>query len=320
MTLSTISLTMSTIMTDLDRRAAQLRRFSRFYTKELNLLDAGLLHSRFSLAEARVLYELAHADGISARQLCGRIGMDAGYASRILARFARERLISRTPSATDRRLAHVALTEKGRREFAVLDRRSHQEARAKLGRLPAESQREVVQSLEIAERLLGGAAAPPAFVLRAPQPGDMGWVISRHGALYAQEYNWDISFEALVAGIVADFMKSCDPARERCWIAEREGERAGCIFLVRKSDKVAKLRLLLVEPEARGTGLGRRLVTECLAFAREAGYAKVTLWTNSILHAARRIYEQAGFRLVQEEKHHSFGHDLVGQNWELALK
>jgi DNA-binding MarR family transcriptional regulator/N-acetylglutamate synthase-like GNAT family acetyltransferase len=307
-------------MEGLDRRAEQLRCFSRFYTRELGLLDAGLLESRFSLTEARILYEIAHADGVTAGELCSSLRMDAGYVSRILARFSRERLLSRRPSEADRRRLILALTPKGRAEFAVLDRRSHQEARAKLGRLPEREQQDLVESLERVERLLGEVTPTPApCILRPHQPGDMGWVISRHGALYAREYDWDISFETLVAGIVTDFLRSHDPRREHCWIAERNGERAGCIFLVRQSDKVAKLRLLLVEPEVRGCGLGRRLVTECLGFASQAGYQKVTLWTNSVLHAARRIYEQAGFGLVKEEQHHSFGKDLVGQNWEVAL-
>jgi DNA-binding MarR family transcriptional regulator/N-acetylglutamate synthase-like GNAT family acetyltransferase len=308
-------------MDSLDHRAGQLRRFSRFYTRELGLLTAGLLESRFSLTEARILYEIAHSRGTTARELCTDLGLDAGYVSRILARFAAERLVVRTPSDADRRRLILSLTDKGRAEFAVLDGRSHQEARAKLGRLAEAGQQELVAALDRVETLLAGThdAPPTPFILRPHQPGDMGWVISRHGALYAAEYGWDISFEALVAGIVAEFMSHYDPTRERCWIAERNGERAGSVFLVRQSDKVAKLRLLLVEPEARGSGLGRCLVTECLRFAGLAGYQKVTLWTNSVLHAARRIYEDAGFRLVKEENHHSFGKDLVGQNWELRL-
>lgn len=309
-------------MEGLDDRAEQLRRFSRFYTREIGLLNAGLLESRFSLTEARVLYEIAHARGVAAQELCEALGLDPGYVSRIVARFLQEDLVSRQPSDADRRRLLLSLTAKGREEFAVLDSRSHEEARGKIGKLPEDEQRELVRSLESVERLLGGASGPPAapYILRPHQPGDMGWVISRHGALYAQEYGWDISFETLVAGIVAAFMRRYDPQRDRCWIAERNGERAGCIFLVRQSDRVAKLRLLLVEPEARGSGLGRHLVTECLRFAEQAGYAKVTLWTNSVLHAARRIYEQAGFRLMKEEQHHSFGKDLVGQNWDLALR
>ena len=308
-------------MQDLDHRAEQLRRFSRFYTRELGLLTAGLLESRFSLTEARVLYELAHTNGLTAQQLCDGLGLDAGYVSRILARFAGRRLVSRTPSETDRRRIILNLTARGRSEFGTLDRRSHEEARIKLGRLSGPDQLELVQSLDRVERLLGGPqpGPPEQYILRTHEPGDMGWVISRHGALYTQEYGWDISFETLVAGIVARFMERFDPARERCWIAERNGERAGCIFLVSQSATVAKLRLLLVEPEARGCGLGRGLVTECIRFASEAGYRKVTLWTNDILHAARRLYQDAGFRLVKEDRHHSFGKDLLGQHWELNL-
>ncbi len=308
-------------MDDLDHRAEQLRRFSRFYTTEIGLLNSGLLQSRFSLIEARILYEIAHARALTAQQLCETLALDPGYASRILAQFSKQKLISRAPSAADGRRLLLSLTEKGRAEFATLDLRSHEEARSKLGRLTEQQQQELIGSLERVETLLGNAASAPkaSYVLRPHQPGDMGWVISRHGALYAQEYGWDISFETLVAGIVADFMKQHDPARERCWIAERNGERAGCVFLVRKSDKVARLRLLLVEPEARGAGLGRQLVVECISFAAQAGYEKITLWTNGVLHSARRIYERSGFRLVNEEKHHSFGKDLVGQTWELGL-
>jgi DNA-binding MarR family transcriptional regulator/N-acetylglutamate synthase-like GNAT family acetyltransferase len=305
----------------LDQRAGAVRRFNRFYTREIGVLNEGLLDSRLSLAEARVLYELAHGSGATANQLCGGLGLDAGYASRIVAGLRQRGLVSRSRSETDRRQFFLALTAAGKREFAELDRRSNREVRAKLEKLSEDAQEELLRSMERVERLLGWSPeAGGAYILRGSRPGDFGWVVARHGALYAQEYGWDETFEGLVAEIVGQFAGKRDDARERCWIAEKDGARAGCIFLVRKTMTVGKLRLLLVEPWARGSGLGRRLVRECLRFARQAGYRKVTLWTNSVLHAARHIYERNGFQLVKEEKHHSFGKDLVGQNWDLDLK
>jgi DNA-binding MarR family transcriptional regulator/N-acetylglutamate synthase-like GNAT family acetyltransferase len=307
-------------MDDLDRRTEQVRRFNRLYTKEIGVLTDGLLHSPFSLTEARVLYEIAHLRGPTANRLCQGLGLDAGYVSRIVAGFRERGLVSRDVAQADRRQHILSLTPQGRSEFAALDQRSHEETRAKLGQLAVADQEELIQSLERVETLLGKRATETApFVLRPHRAGDLGWVVERHGALYAQEYGWDNSFEALVAEIAAQFVRNFDPQREACWIAERNGGRAGSVFLVHKTDEVAQLRLLLVEPSARGLGLGRHLVKECERFAREAGYRKITLWTNSILHAARRIYEETGFRLVEEKPHHSFGKDLVGQTWELSI-
>jgi DNA-binding MarR family transcriptional regulator/GNAT superfamily N-acetyltransferase len=303
-----------------DARVAAVRGFNRFYTQRIGVLSEGLLKSRFSLTEARVLYELAHRERPTATALRGDLGLDAGYLSRILRRFEQEGLLTRTPSKDDGRQSLLALTAKGRAAFAPLDARSRQEIGALINSLGQSEQARLVTAMTTIERLLG--APPPngaPYVLRPHQPGDMGWVVYRHGLLYAQEYGWDERFEALVAEIVAKFIADFDPKKEHCWIAERDGEIVGSVFLVKKSKTVARLRLLLVEPSARGLGLGSRLVEECLRFARQAGYRKITLWTNDILHAARHIYVKAGFRKVGSERHHSFGHHLVGETWELEL-
>jgi DNA-binding MarR family transcriptional regulator/GNAT superfamily N-acetyltransferase len=303
-----------------EQRIAAVRRFTRFYTKQIGVLREGLHDSPFSLTQARVLYELANRAAPTAAEIARDLGLDPGYLSRILRAFGQRGLIARTPSDKDGRQSHLSLTPAGRQAFAPLDRGSHDEVAAMLGRLGDGGQARLIEAMVAVERLLGErpADAPP-YLLRPHQPGDMGWVVSRHGALYAQEYNWDMEFEALVAEIVAAFIRNFDPRRERCWIAEIDGAPVGSVFLVKQSEEVGKLRLLLVEPQARGLGIGARLVAECIRFARSCGYRTLTLWTNDVLVAARRIYERAGFRLVEEEKHHSFGHDLVGQNWELAL-
>jgi DNA-binding MarR family transcriptional regulator/GNAT superfamily N-acetyltransferase len=301
-------------------RVDVVRRFNRFYTRRIGALRAGLLDSPFSLAEARVLYELAHRERPNAAGLAKDLGLDAGYLSRLLRGLERRRLIRRERSESDGRQSLLSLTAEGHRTFATLDTRSSAEVRAILAKLSDPGQRRLVEAMRDVERLLDGAPEPKVpYLLRPHRPGDMGWVVHRHGALYAQEYGWDERFEALVASIVAKFIDHFDPQRERCWIAEREGEIVGAVFLVSKSPTVAQLRLLYVEPAARGLGIGKRLVDECERFAREKGYRKIVLWTNSILHAARRIYEAAGYRLVKEEPHHSFGHRLVGQTWELKL-
>jgi DNA-binding MarR family transcriptional regulator/N-acetylglutamate synthase-like GNAT family acetyltransferase len=301
-------------------RIAAVRRFTRFYTGRIGVLREGLHDSPFSLTQSRVLYELANRVAPTAAALARDLGLDAGYLSRILRAFAHRGLIARTPSDTDGRQSHLSLTPAGRQAFAPLDRGSHDEVAAMLAPLAEGGQARLAEAMAAIEQLLGArpADAPP-YLLRPHQPGDMGWVVSRHGALYAEEYSWTIAFEALVAEIVAAFIRNFDARRERCWIAELDGAPVGSVFLVKQSDDVGKLRLLLVEPTARGRGIGERLVAECIRGARQCGYRTLTLWTNDILVAARRIYEKAGFRLVEEEKHHSFGHDLVGQNWELGL-
>jgi len=310
-------------ITDTDPTTA-VRRFNRFYTRQIGLLDEGLLDSSFSLTEVRLLYEIAHHAGVTATELREFLGLDAGYLSRTLRGLRKQGLVSARAPAADRRQRQLTLTERGRRAFDALDARSTEQIGAILARLSRPERRELVEAMHGIEGLLGRTAAASEIatsgvVLREPLPGELGWVVKRHGELYAAEYGWDAEFEGLVAGIVGRFVAERDPRVERCWIAELRGEAAGSVFLVKGSATVARLRLLLVEPWARGHGVGTRLVDECLRFARAAGYAKVTLWTNDVLHAARRIYEKAGFRLVEEKRHHSFGHDLVGQTWDLDL-
>ncbi len=303
-----------------EQETAAVRRFTRFYTRQIGLLNDGLLKSPYSLAESRVLYEVANRDEVAASDLTRDLGLDAGYLSRMLRGFEDRGLIARSPSQTDARRQMLTLTEAGRDAFADLNKASADQVEAMLAAIPVAERRKLLSSMATIERLLGNGETPPEpIILRPHKPGDMGWVVHRHGALYAREYGWDETFEPMVADVVASFIRNFDPKRERCWIAERGGEILGSIFLVRQDDETAKLRLLYVEPEARGTGLGRRLVSECLAFARSAGYRKVVLWTNDCLDAARKIYLDEGFRLVEEEKHHSFGKDLVGQNWELEI-
>ena len=306
--------------TDLDDRIASVRRFNRFYTQQIGVLREGYLDSSFSLAEVRVLYELAHREKTTASELARELGLDAGYLSRILHGFKKRELIDRKPSEVDGRQNLLWLTEHGRDVFAPLHERSHEDIGAMLGPLSAAQQSRLVDAMATIESLLGARPEPKLpYMLRPHHPGDMGWVVHLHGALYAQEYGWDEQFEALVASIVAKFIQHYDPKRERCWIAEMNGEIVGSVFLVRQSETVAKLRLLLVEPKARGLGIGERLVDECIRFARLAGYRKIKLWTNSVLVAARHIYGKAGFRLVDEDPHHSFGHDLIGETWEMKL-
>jgi DNA-binding MarR family transcriptional regulator/GNAT superfamily N-acetyltransferase len=306
--------------TDLSSPIETVRRFNRFYTRQIGVLHEKLLRSPFSLAEARVIYELAHREKTTATELGNELGLDAGYLSRIVRDFKERGLIDKQPSETDGRQSRLWLTEAGQAAFANLNARSHQEIEAMLQELSVEDQNRLIEAMFTIEGLLGVQPEPKVpYILRPHQPGDMGWVVYRHGLLYAEEYGWDERFEALVASIVAEFIQNFDPKRERCWIAERDSQNVGSVFLVKQSDTVAKLRLLLVEPKARGLGIGSRLVSECIRFARQAGYQKITLWTNSVLLAARYIYERAGFQLVREEPHHSFGHDLVGETWELTL-
>ena len=306
---------------DLETRIDAVRHFNRFFTRRIGALREGLLHSRYSLTEARILFEIAHGDAlVSASDLSRELGLDPGYLSRILARLERQGLIEKIPSESDARRRLLSLTPAGKDAFSLLDNRSREEVAEMLGELSEGDQRRLLEAMLTIESVLEkGFKFSEPFFLRQHEPGDMGWVVHRHGVLYAQEYGWDERFEALVAQIVADFVSNYDPAKERCWIAEMNGEIVGCVFLVKASDTVAKLRLLLVEPKARGLGLGTRLVEECIRYARSRGYKTLTLWTNSVLDAARHIYQEQGFELVEEEEHHSFGHDLVGQNWELTL-
>jgi DNA-binding MarR family transcriptional regulator/N-acetylglutamate synthase-like GNAT family acetyltransferase len=304
----------------LDRRIAAVRRFNRFYTRQIGVLEEHLARSPFSLAEARVLYEIAHHPDITAKTLGAELGLDRGYLSRIVARLGRRGLLARRRSQIDARRAHLALTARGRTAFAGLDAASQRDTGALLARLAPGAQARLVGAMRTIETLLEGRpAARAGYVLRDSRPGDMGWVVERHGALYAAEYGWGVKFEALVAEIVARFVQHQNAKRERCWIAERDGERVGCVFLVRKAPMVAQLRLLLVEPAARGLGLGKRLVDECTRFARRAGYRKIVLWTNRVLDAARHIYQAAGYRLVKEEREDDLGTDPIFEVWELTL-
>ncbi|TPI33870.1 MarR family transcriptional regulator [Mesorhizobium sp. B3-2-1] len=301
-------------------RIDAVRAFNRFYTRQIGVLDEGWLKSTFSLTEARVLYELAHRDGLVASDLVRDLGLDPGYVSRLLKKFEERGLVEREATEADARRASIALTPAGREAFAPLNQDSHDQVRALLGRLAPVDQDRLVKAMRIVQDLLGDRPEPKVpYILRPLQVGDIGWVTRRQGMLYAQDYGWDETYEALVAEILGEFVKNFDPKWERGWIAEREGEVVGSVFVVRKSDQVAKLRLLYVEPSARRLGIGKRLVEECIGFARARGYKTLTLWTNDILTAARHIYQAAGFKLIEEEPHHSFGKDLVGQNWDLDL-
>lgn len=297
-----------------------VRQFNRFFTRQIGVLREGLLHSPYSLTEARLIFELAHHPNLTASNLGNELGLDAGYLSRILTKLEQQNLIEKTRSDDDGRQRLINLTAAGQAAFALLDSRSNDEVAEMLGELSERDRLRLSEAMHTIEEILdrGFKYAEP-FYLRHHEAGDIGWVIYQHGLLYHQEYGWDESFEALVAKICADFITNYDPAKERCWIAEMQSERVGSIFCVNAGDNIAKLRLLLVDPKARGLGLGTRLVKEGIRFARRVGYNKVTLWTNDILLAARQIYEQLGFHLVEEEHHHSFGHDLVGQTWELPL-
>ena len=297
-----------------------VRHFNRFYTRRIGILNEAILGSEFSLPEMRVLWEVAHQDDITASQIESRLGMDRGYVSRILRGFRERGLVKTEASSTDGRIRHLKLTNRGLHAMLPLERKSSAEVNAIIGKLPAGRRDRLVAAMRTIEALLEPQAGESwPYVLRDPKVGDFGWVIHRHGVLYAQEYDWDASFEALVAEIVAKFIRDFKPRREHCWIAESEGEIVGCVFLVERSAHVAQLRLLLVEPSARGMGVGSTLVNECIRFARNAHYRKVMLWTNSVLHAARHIYQRAGFKLAREHKHHSFGHDLGGQTFSLRL-
>lgn len=313
-----------------EQHVQSMRRFNRFYTRQIGLLDDGLLNSPFSLTEVRTLYELAHREQSTAVELRTELGLDAGYLSRILRKFEKKRLIEKKVSPQDGRQSLLRLTPVGRKVFNPLNVRSTEQVSAIMGKLQPGQQEDLIRAMQTIESMLaldseeqtsaGRKSEGRTYILRPHKPGDMGWVVYRHGILYSQEYRYDERFEALVAGIVAGFVESYNPARERCWMAVRNGEIVGSVFLVEKSKKVAKLRLLLVEPSARGMGIGKRLVAECIRFARRVGYKTIMLWTQSELTAARRIYQQAGFDLVAEEPHSSWGRkNLVAETWRLRL-
>ena len=303
----------------IDRHVDNVRRFNRFYTRQIGVLNGGFLQSSFSLTEVRVLYEIAHRERTAASELIRDLGIDAGYLSRILRAFHRKGLVAKRTSSDDRRQIDLTLTVKGRREFGKLEMRQRVEVARMLQPLGPKHRLRLLHAMGSIERLLLQPILRPTVTLRDHRPGDMSWITHRQAILYNQEYGWNTEYEALIAEIMARFLRNFDPRYERCWVAECNCEIVGSVFCVRKSKTVAQLRLLYVEPSTRGAGIGSRLVNECIAFARARGYRKLTLWTNSVLHAARKIYERAGFQLVAEEKHHSFGKDLVGQNWDLKL-
>ena len=298
---------------------AAIRAFNRFYTARIGVLRDGLLATEHSLPEARVLFELGHREAMEVADLRRTLELDAGYLSRLLGRLEQRELVRRERSPDDARRQRVALTEYGHRAFATLDERSAAEVGALLDGLRDEDRARLLEAMRTVREVLDGAPRPEPFVLRPLRPGDLGWAIHRHGVLYAEEYGWDETFEALVANVLGDFAAGHDPRREAGWIAEVAGRPAGCVFCVRRDERTAQLRCLLVEPRARGMGIGARLVEECLRFARRAGYEEIVLWTNDVLADARRIYERAGFTLVAEDRHTSFGRDLVGQTWARPL-
>ncbi len=309
-----------------DDRIAAVRRFNRFYTGQIGVLRKTFLDSPYSLGEARVLYEIASRAAPTASDITRALDLDAGYLSRLLRNFERRGLIRRKTSARDARQSHLSLTPRGRRAYAPLERRSQRDTATMIERLPPAAQSRLIAAMHTIQGLLDGdlAARRPrrggaGYTLRAPAPGDFGWIVRRHAELYAQEYGWTAPFEGLCAQIVADFANDYDAKRERCWIAEMDGEPVGCIFLVEDSAKVARIRLLLVDPKARGLGLGAHLVDECVRFARRAGYTKITLWTHSVLSAARHIYQKAGFRLTGTEQHKSWGRPVTSEFWDLQL-
>lgn len=303
-----------------DQQVSAIRAFNRFYTRKIGVVG-GMASSPFSLAEARVLHELANREKPTATEIRKELGLDAGYMSRILRDFERRKLVAREQSKADERQRFLSLTAKGRRVFAPLNDRSNRDIAAMIDQVSPAGRNELVQAVDTIRRLLGdkteGSRTP--YLLRLHQAGDMGWIVYRQAILYSEEYGWDNTYEALAAEIVAQFIKTYDPKCERAWIAEKDGERVGAVFVAKGSDEVARLRLLHVEPAARGLGIGKRLVEECIRFARQAGYKKLTLWTQSILLAARHIYKEAGFQVVREEPHHSFGKDLTAETWEIDL-
>lgn len=304
----------------IDPQVSAVRAFNRFYTRKIGVLD-GMASSPYSLAEARVLYELANRQQPTATDIRKELGLDAGYMSRILRNFECRKFVRRERSKVDERQRVLSLTAKGRKAFVPLNARSEHDISAMLNPLSPTQRKQLVDAVQTVRRLLGDHVQPATpYLLRQHEPGDMGWIVHRQAILYAEEYGWDGSYEALAAEIVAQFIKNYDPKRERAWVAEKDGERVGAVMLVKESNEIAKLRLLHVEHRARGLGIGKRLVEECVRFARQAGYRKMTLWTQSILHAARHIYKAAGFEIVHEQNRHSFGKDLTAETWELNLR
>jgi DNA-binding MarR family transcriptional regulator/GNAT superfamily N-acetyltransferase len=310
------------IETQLHEKVEAVRRFDRFYTNRIGLLKPGFLKTRFPLTQARIIFELAQRHDLTASALTRALDIDAGYLSRILSAFEKDGLIQKSPSKSDNRHRLLRLTAKGRKAFSVLNERSKRKNAALLQSLSPEDQQRLLQAMQTLESLLGEAQAKPAapYLLRPHRAGDIGWIIHRHGVLYAEEYGFDETFEALVADILARFIQHHDPKREYLWIAEQDGERVGSIMIVDAGEEVAQLRILLVEPKARGRGIGKRLIEECIDFSKRAGYKKIKLWTQSLLVEARHLYEKAGFTLAEEKPHQSFGHDLVAQIWELPLR
>jgi DNA-binding MarR family transcriptional regulator/GNAT superfamily N-acetyltransferase len=301
-------------------KVSAIRQFNRFYTRQLGLLDAHHLQSPLSLGEARVLYEIATGSSPLASDIATTLGLDRGYLSRIVASFVRRGLVGRKKSDSDGRQSPLHLTAKGAKLFAGLQRNANSQVASLLSMLQPDGQDQLITSMQVIQRTLENSpGSEPKITLRAHRPGDIGWVIERHGVIYTGEYDWDERFEALVAGIASKFLAHNDPKRERCWIAEMDGARVGCVFLVERSKTIAQLRLLLVEPSARGHGIGQRLVAECIAFAKKAGYSRMRLWTNDVLISARKIYQAAGFRLIEEEHHSSWGKPLTSQTWEMHL-
>lgn len=306
--------------TPTSRQIGDVRAFNRFYTRQAGLLDEHLLKSQFSLTEVRVLYELMHGERLTAAELGRGLGLDPGYLSRIVGKFSKGGFLKRRPSKSDARQSLLELTPAGRRAFAPLDRASDRAVADLLSGLSEPDRQALLAGMKRIRRVLGDDTADVPVLLRPHQPGDLGWVTHRQALLYHREYGWDETYEALVARILSEFVQNFDPKRERSWIAERGGEIVGSVFVMKKSEEVAQLRLLYVEPSARSHGIGRRLVDECIRFAYATSYERMVLWTNDVLVSARRIYEAAGFRLVEEEAHHSFGKDLVGQTFELGLR
>ena len=295
----------------LDSHADAVRRFNRFYTRQIGVLKEHLLNSEFSLTESRILYELAHAEKLTSTELCRELGLNAGYLSRVISNFEKKGLLTKTRSASDARATDLSLTSKGRDTFSTLSNASQEEVTAMLNQLSPAQQEQLTDAMCQIQSLFDKQNS--SFILRDPMPGDMGLIVQRQAVLYTREYGWNAEYEALVAEIVAKFLREFNPAVERCWIAEKDRQIVGSVFIVKQDDETAKLRLLYVDPSARGLGIGTRLVEECLRFARQVGYKKMTLWTNSVLTSARKIYDKAGFELIKEESHHSFGKDLVGQ-------